>query len=532
MKLCSLGAALLVAAVSSCRAQPAASLADAGAQRAPGPTLVVLVTVDQLRADYLDRFAPQYRGGLARLVRGGARFTNAHHDHAMTETAPGHATLLSGRFPRSTGIESNSAGVGDSTMPLIGAESALGASPRRFRGTTLADWLRSRDRRSRALSVSGKDRAAILPIGRSKQQVYWYGPGGRFTTSRYYGDTLPEWVRRFNARDEARRLAGRAWELMLADSAYRERDSVSVEGAGRDYVFPHRVPADSAAAAEYVRTTPWYDEMAFNLALEGLGVLGLGAGPQTDLLAVSLSATDHIGHTYGPDSREIHDQMLRLDRALGVFLDSLFRLRDSSRVVLALSADHGVSRIPELAADGASSPPMRVEADSVVHHMQEALRAAGADPRALIRGPMLVTVNRATLERGSVSVDSALAVLAGVARRTPGVLRVDRFRDLRGADTVRDAIARRWLHHFPADAAPDLVVTLEPLSVWGWGVATHGSPHDADSHVPLIFYGPPFRPGRYDEFVRTVDLAPTLAAAAGVRPTEKLDGVVLRQALK
>jgi predicted AlkP superfamily pyrophosphatase or phosphodiesterase len=263
-----------------------------------------------------------------------------------------------------------------------------------------------------------------------------------------------------------------------------------------------------------------------------VGALALGGGPHTDVLSVSLSATDAIGHTYGPDSREIHDQMLRLDRALGVFLDSLFRLRDSSRVIVALSADHGVSRIPELAADGASSIPMRVDPDSLVRNMQAALRAAGADPRALVRGPMLVTLDRAVLKRGPVDADSALVLLAAVARQTPGVLRADRFRDLRGADTVHDAIARRWLHHFPADAPLDLVVTLEPLSAWGQSVASHGSPHDADSHVPLIFYGPPFRPGRYDGFVRTVDLAPTLAAALGVRPTEKLDGVVLKQALK
>ena len=533
MPRCCVVATALVAVASSCRAQPAPSPATGGAERASTTSLVVLLTVDQLRADYLDRFAPQLRGGLARLVRGGARFTDAHHDHALTETAPGHATLLAGRFPRSTGIESNSAGVPDTRSPLIGGDSALGASPHRFRGTTLVDWLHARDRRSRALSVAGKDRAAILPVGRSRQQVFWYGPGGRFTTSRYYGDSLPTWVQRFNARDAARRLAGRAWEPLLADSAYRERDRQSLEGAGVDVVFPHWVPTDSAVAVEYVRRTPWLDEIVLGLALDGLSALALGAGPQTDVLSVSLSATDAIGHNYGPDSREIHDQILRLDQALGTFLDSLFRLRDSAHVVIAVSADHGVGPIPELAAAGNPSPfPMRVEVDTVVRQMQDALHAAGIDPRALVRGPMLVAVDRALLARGRTSVDSALAVLAGVARRTPGVLRVDRLRDLHEADTVADAIARRWAHHFPANAPIDLVVTLAPYSVWGWDVASHGTPHDYDSHVPLIFYGPPFRPGRYDGFVRTVDLAPTLAAVLGVRPGERLDGVVLTRALK
>ncbi|HMI55265.1 MAG TPA: alkaline phosphatase family protein, partial [Gemmatimonadaceae bacterium] len=157
---------------------------SAGPPSSP-PTLIVLITVDQLRDDYLDRFAPQLRGGLARLARGGAWFTNAHHDHAITETAPGHATLLSGRFPRSTGITANRVGVDDNSAPLLIAPKGPGASPRRFQGTTLVDWLRAKDSRSRALSVSMKDRGAILPVGRSRAEVYWYYPDGEFTTSKY-----------------------------------------------------------------------------------------------------------------------------------------------------------------------------------------------------------------------------------------------------------------------------------------------------------------------------------------------------------
>jgi len=531
MSRCLFGALALLAGVESARAQ-----ARAGADVAPParPSLIVLITVDQMRADYLDRFGPQLNGGLARLVRGGARFTNAHHDHAITETAPGHATLLAGRFPRSTNIWSNWAGVEDSGAPLIGTAIERGASPARFRGTTLVDWLRAGDPRTRALSVSAKDRSAILPVGRVREQVYWYVPDGRFTTSAYYAESLPSWVRAFNDRHSAQRRAGQAWQLALPDTAYPERDSIEFEAGGQDFTFPHQVPVDSAAAASYVRVTPWIDEVTLDLALEGLRSLPLGRGPQTDVLSVSLSATDFIGHRYGPDSREMHDQVVRLDRALGGFIDSLYRLRDSARVALVLTADHGVAPIPELAPSGARPGPARVDLQPLIERTHAALRAAAADTGMVVVEPPIVVLNRPALKRTRVNADSLVARLAADARQVPGVLRVDRWRDLLKADQSTDAIARRWVHQFPADAAIELVVTLTPGSVWRAyaPVTTHGSPHDYDTHVPLIFYGPVFRPGRYEEFVRTVDLAPTLASVAGVKPVEAVDGVVLRRIFK
>src|SRR6266404_2669303 len=166
-------------------------------QESSKPKLVLFITVDAMRPDYLSRFEPQLTGGLGRLYRSGAVFTNAFQDHAITETAPGHSATLSGRFPVHTGISANSAGVYDTTVTLIDAPGP-GASPFRFRGTTLVDWLVAQDPRTRVLSVSRKDRAAILPIGRSKQPVFWYSSNGNFTTSTYYDSSLPDWVRAFN----------------------------------------------------------------------------------------------------------------------------------------------------------------------------------------------------------------------------------------------------------------------------------------------------------------------------------------------
>jgi predicted AlkP superfamily pyrophosphatase or phosphodiesterase len=498
------------------------------------PTLIVLITIDQFRDDYLDRFGPQLRGGLARLARGGAWFTNAHQDHAITETAPGHASLLSGRFPRSTGITANRVGVEDPTAPLLGNDAAPGASPKRFQGTTLVDWLRAKDPRSRALSVSRKDRAAILPIGRSQADVYWYA-GGSFTTSRYYRDTLPDWINRFNARRMPQNLAGKSWTLLLPDSAYKEPDSVSFEMHGRNFVFPHRFPDDSAAAAAASLATPWMDEITLDLALDGLNALSLGKAPHTDVLSISLSATDAIGHGYGQDSREIHDNVLRLDRNLGAFIDSLFKLRDSSRIAFALTGDHGVPTIPELVPASVKPTPVRVNPADLSTSLREAIASAKLDTNLVALDQQIVLVNRdlAALGDRTKDLNNALSIFAARARSLPGVARVDRFQDLLRRDTINDAITRRWVHQFPATSNVELVITLTPFSIFGEGsVASHGSPYDYDTNVPVIFAGPWFAPGRHAEFVRTVDMAPTLAEIAGVKWSEKLDGVVLRRALK
>jgi predicted AlkP superfamily pyrophosphatase or phosphodiesterase len=493
--------------------------------------LVVFLTIDQLLPVYLERFNAQLSGGLGRLYRNGAVFTRGFQDHAIAETAPGHASTLSGRFPRGTGIVTNVAGVFDPQAPLIGGGGAP-ASPYRFRGSVLMDWLRSDDARSRGLSVSRKDRGAILPMGRAMQEVYWYAADGRFTTSRYYADTLPSWVQRFNTRRVPQEMAGKAWTLLLPAAAYPEPDSVPRESAGRDFVFPHALPADPVQAARLFPEFPWMDQLTLDVALEGLQSLQLGTGPQTDLLAVSLSATDAVGHRYGPASREIHDQVLRLDRMLGVFLDSLYSLRDSTRVVVALTADHGVAAFPELEVGVAEAAGHYVDLAPLFTATRSRLDAAGVDTAAFAMDDGLLMADADAFARAGVDADSVLHAFATQARLVPGVLQVNFRGDLERL-AATDPIARRWYHMLPPDLPAALVVTLREGHVWGQKTyAQHGSPHDYDVHVPIIFYGAAFRPGRYAEMVRVVDMAPTLAQVVGVRPTEPLDGRALVEALR
>jgi len=508
------------------------------------PKLVVFITVDAMRSDYLSRFAPQLTGGLGRLYNGGAVFTNGFQDHAITETAPGHSAIMSGRYPVHTGISANTAGVNDTTVSLVGA-SGLGASPFRFRGTTLTDWLIAKDPCTRILSVSRKDRAAILPIGRSKQPVFWYAANGIFTTSTYYGSSLPEWVRVFNARKLPASYAGKAWRPLLPDSAYSEPDSVPIESNGINFIFPHVESSSPDTAARLLSEFPWMDELTLDFAMTGVNALNLGTGPQTDLLSVSLSTTDAIGHRYGPDSRELHDQILRLDRALGVFLDSLYRIRNPSDIVVALTADHGLTPYPEVHAHDPNAGAIRVNPRPLLQQLSNSLSAAGVPGYGLnfVAGVYtgngfsfdggVLELDRAELSGARINRDSLVRAVRAAFLKVPGVARADRISELAKADTVNDRIARRWLHMFSDEDKAALVVTLAPFNYWnsGW-IAQHGSPNDIDAHVPIIFYGSGVKPGRYDEFAAVVDMAPTLAAIAHVTPQEKLDGHVLQHAIR
>jgi len=496
------------------------------------PALIVFITVDQMREDYFDRFSSQLTGGLGRLYRGGAFFTNAFQDHAITETAPGHSVTMSGRFPGHTGIVMNAAGVPDAKAPLING-GGPGASPLRFRGTVLMDWLRAKDPKSRGLSVSRKDRGAILPMGRAKQSVFWYTPLGWFTTSKYYADTLPSWVNAFNAKEIPRTYAGKVWNPLLPLNSYPEPDSVPNENFGKNFVFPHPFPQDSDQTAQLFTEYPPMDSLTAQFALAGLQAMELGHGEHTDLLAVSFSTTDAVGHRYGPDSRELHDQILRLDKYLGIFIDSLYKVRDSSKIVFALTADHGTGPYPELRALKEHTKAQRADVWPTLYTAMAKLMGAGADSTTLQFEDGIIWINRDKTTKAGLKPDSVLDALAKSLRALDGVGRVDFVKDLAKADTTKDAVARRWLHMLPSDLPADLVVSLAPYAYYaGVTMSTHGTPNDYDAHVPVIFYGPWFKAGKYSEKALVADMAPTLAAVAGVTPSEKLDGSVRAEAIR
>jgi len=486
--------------------------------------LVVALTVDQLRPDYLERFGGEFTGGFARLLREGVYYPRGEQDHAITQTAPGHSTIMSGRSPASTGIMSNDLGVPDPAVRLINS-TAGGASPWRFRGTTLVDWLKSRDSATRVLSVSRKDRGAILPVGRQVAPIFWYSQG-KFTTSRYYADSLPTWLQAWNARDPVKVLAGTSWELGRPAAFYPEPDDRPFEDGGGGRTFPHRIPDDWTMASGVLEYRSVMDSLTLDVALTGLRAMRLGQRDGTDFLAVSISTLDNIGHRWGPGSREIHDHMLNLDRWLGAFLDSLGRTVPLDQVVIALTADHGVAEFPEAGAGG------RVSGSTLVQGVNSWALSRWGIKLGAVSHAGLVIANLAELRARGVNVDSLARALATQARALPGVRAVYTPASLAAAPRT-DVEAGRWKRQILPTTEWLVAVALEPNWVWGSSKAEtgHGTTNLDDVRVPILFRIPGAVPARMQQRARTIDIAPTLAAALRLRPTETIEGVALPAAL-
>lgn len=500
------------------------------------PALVVLIAVDQFRGDYLDRFGSQFTGGLARIRSQSALFTHAWQDHAITETAPGHSTMLSGREPAHTGIVDNNLGVYDPEYPLIGGVAGPAASPRRFAGTELFDWMVARDSKARVLSVSRKDRGAILPVGRAKGNVFWFGVGG-FTTSKYYADTLPDWVRTFDAKIPYEQLAGKEWNLLLPADQYPEIDSVPAEAGGGSVVFPHMLPSADALRSSLL-AYPWMDSVTLAFALEGIHATQLGkralqsgsANTMPDLLSISLSTTDAVGHAFGPDSREIHDQVLRVDRWLGAFLDSLEHEIPANRILLVLTGDHGISPLPELSM-AKTGKGGRLWLGDVAHEAEQALEARYHTAFGIEFESGLFYADMAALKAHKVNVDSVSNAILAESMQGPGVRIGFTPRTLA---TSSDSGAVRWRRTLPAQLGWLAALVADDGFIWSPRnvAAEHGTPNAQSLSVPIAFMGAGIAPARYDRLVRTVDIAPTLAKLLGISPSEALDGAPIEELVR
>lgn len=512
----------------------------------PTPRLTIVIIVDQLRADYLQRYAGYFSSGLARLQRGGAVFLNARHQHACTETAPGHATLSTGSHPLRHGIVSNSwfdaaAGksvyaVADSQVITFDSSDLTGRSPHFMQHSGLGDWLKKEHADAKVISISRKDRAAILLGGQKPDAAYWFNTrNGGFTSSSYYLDKLPPWVVAWNNRHEADKFFQRAWEKMRPEEEYfvSREDLFDGETDAENSVFPHAyASADSQPGEAFYRWltgNPFADELTLAFAAAALRAEQLGDDRTPDLLCISLSSTDAVGHGYGPLSQEMQDNIMRLDQKLGDFFAEVDRQVGLENYLIALSSDHGVLPLPEelrrrgFASARISDDELKAELDGVLVELAEELGT---------RRPLLKNT-----EEG-LYLDYAAADSAGLSRQAfqqrvaakisslSFVAEVFTPADLAAANSDGRDFAEQFRHSFFSGRSPDLLMRLKPyylVSPYKSGTS-HGSVYDYDSQVPMMFMGKGINAGQFTTPCATVDFAPTLATLMHLSPPDDIDG--------
>ncbi len=532
----------LVPALVLASAVRAADIAAPAPATTPRPRLVLFVSVDQMRADYLERFRGSFTSGLKTLSERGAVFTNARYRHACNETGPGHSVLLSGRSPRSSGIVGNSwydrtlgtrvNVVADPTVRVLGGAGRT-ASPAYFNGFTVGDMLKTRSPASKVVGLSFKDRAAILMAGKRADGAYWY-ESGRWVTSSWYMAEAPRWLERWNARRLADTLAGRTWERLLADPATYVRlagpDDVKGEWDGKDTTFPHRIRSAPPALEFYedLRRTPFADDVLMDLVTTAMKAHDLGTDDATDILAVSFSTCDAIGHTYGPDSQEMMDYLLRLDRTLGRLLDEAERRAGKDRVLVVLTADHGVMPLVEvLKAKGIDARRATGEELSGPVDRALAARFPGATGLLTDPDPTEYVLDREAIARQGLKVEDVEAEIRKALLSTGLVDAVYSQAQLVGPRPAGDPFFDLHQRAFFAPRSGDLVTRIKKYVYLGGyvGGTGHGTPYDYDRHVPIVFLGPGIAPGRREIETGPEDIAWTLGRLLGL-PYPQQDSVV------
>jgi len=514
----------------------ATSLASFASAYNAHPKLVVVIIIDQFRGDYLERYHEQFgEGGFRLLLDHGANFTNCNYDYANTRTAPGHATLFTGAYSDGHGIAANEwwdpkkrkmvTSVEDDDAKLVGsppdqAKDKTGASPHNLLADTLGDELKlATQGKARVFSVSLKDRAAVLPGGFAADAAYWIDPkSGDWITSTYYRTDLPKWIQDFNGSNRTSKYWDHDWKNnngeVLRSTAHRK----SKDGS-------------DAGFYEVVGSTPFANEYELEFAKELVVYETLGAGQATDLLVVSLSPNDILGHQVGPDSPEMAAMALALDRELADFFNFLGHQVGLANTWIALSADHGVSALPD-AAKKLRIPAANLDAGKLEAQINAALTARFSPGHAAHHIRLdypLAWIDQDAFAAHTKERDAETAV--GEAMKQAGLRDYFTKSQLAAGEVPDTSLGRKFLHSYSPEGGWYVMGVPEPYTVGPAKGTDHASPYTYDTHVPLAFYGLPFRPGTYRTHAEPVDMAATLASLLGINAPTHAVGRVLTEAL-
>jgi predicted AlkP superfamily pyrophosphatase or phosphodiesterase len=512
------------------------------------PRLVVVIAVDQLVPEQLQRLQPRFTGGFRRLLSEGAVFWRATVDYAGTETGPGHATLATGRWPSKSGIVGNMLWeraaqklvycVGDPeahAVTSLGMDpSQPGSSPAQLLGDALGDLLEARAPGSKTITIAGKDRSAVLLGGRAPDAALWWNGGaGGFSSSSAYGEKLPEFVSVWN---KAWRERARGWEwraegpdgLAELGTAADEREGES-KRTGR--TLPRTLPTEDALLAGAVLFSPLLDFFTLELAALALDSEGLGRDDSPDFLGLSLSACDLLGHACGPDSVEVTDLLLRDDRELGRLFQRLDEQVGKGRWLACLSADHGVLDLPE-ALQARLVGARRVKGEEVAalrKAVDEAIELAhpGHGELGLRYGDLGFMLDEAAVRAAGLEPAELRALVAEVAEETRWIEDAYTLEELVANDACDPWLTLYRRSTFP-DRSLDVVLRPEPWLLFDAAEGTsHGSPYPYDRRVPLVFLGAKVKAQQRFDAASPTDAVPTILKLLGLGVPADLDGRAL-----
>ncbi len=556
MKISNFTAGLAFLFVAAAMQQPSQS----APRKAPfeKPKLVLVIVVDQFRYDYLIRFRGSYSGGIARLLKEGAVFTDARYPQYPTVTATGHAAVLTGATPSISGIIGNEwferdpfiesktscpistppvlekaegnkviESVTDGSTCLVGGDASRnGASPRRLLVSTIGDELKMAGRQSKVIGISMKDRGAILLAGHMADAAYWFS-GSLFTTSSYYMPALPGWVAAFNEAKPADRFKDADWLPVEAGQSAAPFCSMASD---------RTVDGNPVRSCMNIAATPFANTILEEFAEKAIENEGLGSSADTDLLSVSFSANDILGHAVGPDAPEVRDISIRTDEIIGKLLNYIDTRLGQGSTLVVFTADHGVSPSPKV-NNARKMPGGWIGVEEVVRAMNAALSAKfGAGDWLHDRAPEGGLYLRAEAIAAQKNVSEILRGAAEAARKLPHIARVFTSDDLRPGYAEADRVGRAVSLGYYGQRSADVILVPEPYYMFGGkslanyqGGTTHLSPYSYDAHVPLIFMGGGIKPGFYDAPVLVNDVAPTLATVLEVETPSGSAGRMLSE---
>ncbi|MEO7407371.1 MAG: alkaline phosphatase family protein [Vicinamibacterales bacterium] len=507
------------------------------AATAERPSLIVLLVVDQMRTDYLERGQPYFTAGLKRLTMEGTWFKNGAYPYLNTITCAGHSTIGTGAFPYRHGMVLNAwwdrqagrsrACTADSTAKNIGynATASGGDSAASLLVPTLSDQVRERAQ-GRIVAMSLKSRSAVPLAGSHPTAVVWFDDRSGWATSTAFTPSKIEWLAQFLAARPASQDAGAVWDRLLPVDKYSGPDAGAGERspAGWTASFPHALGSQPGSEFNQLwQRSPFADAYLGRMAAASVDALGLGKGEGTDLLAVSFSTLDFVGHQYGPASHEVQDIVLRLDRTMGALLDHLDAVVGRGRYVVALGADHGVAPMPEQSGGG------RQTGDQVLAAVDRALVPFfGPGKYGVYSAYTDIYLGPGVLEKLKQNPAATRAVLDAI-RALPGIAHAFRSDEISAPelrtsnDPVKRAIA---LSYYGARSGDLIIVPQENWLLSASSATTHGTLYTYDQRVPVLFYGPGAPGGIRETAATPADIAPTLAALAGVR-FDRTDGNAL-----